>query len=175
MNPFADYYFLGKVINPNGYKGKVNTYLDTDEPGFYNNLKLVYLNISGSLIPYFIHSIKLMNNKAVIEFLDVDNLEKAEVISQKEMYLPLSELPVLSGNKFYFHEVVGFMVIDKEFGGIGRIKQILDYPNQAVMQVMREEKEILIPISNDVIIKVARDKKEIKVDCPEGLLEIYMD
>ena len=43
------------------------------------------------------------------------------------------------------------------------------------MQVMREEKEILIPISDDVIIKVARDKKQINVDCPEGLLEIYMD
>lgn len=175
MDPLSDFYFLGKVINPNGFKGKVNAYLDTDEPDLYNSLKMVYLKIGGTPIPYFINSIRLMNNKAVIEFQDVDSIEKAEMLSKKEMHLPLSELPALSGKNFYFHEVVGFQVIDKAFGEIGPIKQILDYPNQAVMQVIHKEKEILIPVNMDVIKLVDRNNKEIKIEAPDGLIDIYLE
>ena len=175
MDPLSDYFFLGKVINPNGFKGKVNAYFDTDEPDLYKSLKMVYLRIGGAPIPYFIDSIRLMNNKAVIEFQDVDSIEKAEILNKKEMYLPLSELPELSGKNFYFHEVIGFQVIDKIFGEIGPIKQILDYPNQAVMQVIHKEKEILIPVNMDVIKLVDRNNKEIKIEAPEGLIEIYLE
>lgn len=175
MDPFSDFYFLGKVINPNGFKGKVNTYLDTDEPGIYQDLKMVYLNIGGSPIPYFIKSLHLMNNKAVIKFQDVDSIEKAEMLNQKEMYLPLSELPPLSGKQFYFHEVAGFTVIDSNFGKIGPVEKVLEYPNQAVLQIFKEEKEVLIPISDDIVKKVDRDKKEIQIIAPEGLIDIYLE
>ena len=90
------------------------------------------------------------------------------------MYLPLSSLPELSGNKFYFHEVIGFTVMDLNFGEIGIVKQILEYPNQAVLQVLYKEKEVLIPASNDVIKSVDRKNKEIQVEAPDGLIDIYL-
>jgi len=175
MHDFKDYYFLGKIYKPHGYKGKVNIWLDVDDPSEYESLDMVFLHKNGMLIPYFIHSIQILNNKAVVEFQDVDSLEKAEMISNTEMYLPLSELPRLTGTKFYFHEVIGFTVIDKTKGRIGKISKILDFPNQAVMQVFFKEKEILIPINPDVILKLDREKKEIHIDAPEGLIELYLN
>ena len=91
------------------------------------------------------------------------------------MYLPLSELPELSGTEFYFHEVPGFSVVDKTRGEIGDIRQILDFPSQAVMQVFFKEKEILIPINPQVILEVNRKKKEIQIDAPEGLIDLYLN
>jgi len=175
MDNFKDYYFLGKVYKPHGYKGKVNIWLDVDDPSEYESLQMVFLNKNGMLIPYFIQSIQILNNKAVVEFQDVDKLEKAEQISNSEMYLPLSELPKLTGNKFYFHEIIGFSIIDKNKGHIGSVHKVLEYPNQAVMQVFYKEKEILIPINPNVIVEVNRAKKEIHIDAPDGLIELYLD
>jgi 16S rRNA processing protein RimM len=174
MQAFDEYYFLGKILKPHGFDGKVNTYLDTDEPWLYENLEMVFININGSPVPFFVESIILKNNKATIKFADVATIEQSTFLIQKEMYLPLASLPPLSGNKFYFHEVIGFTVKDLKFGEIGIVKQILEYPNQAVLQVMHKEKEVLIPASHDVIKLVDRTKKEIEVDAPDGLIEIYL-
>jgi 16S rRNA processing protein RimM len=174
QDPFDAHFYLGKVIKTHGFDGKVTAFLDTDDPEFYHDQQMVFLNMAGNLVPFFIESIKILNNKATIVFQEVHDLEGAELLVNKEMYLPLSELPELTGNKFYFHEVIGFTVIDTAFGEIGIINEVLDYPNQAVLQIMREGKEVLIPISDEVINKVDRKTKAIEVTSPEGLLDIYL-
>ena len=169
-----NYYYLGKIIKPHGFDGRLNAYLDVDDPNEYMELQMVFINLNGSLVPHFIIHLQLLKNKAIISFQDVNNLEKAESISQKEMYLPISELPKRTGNKFYFHEVIGFEVVDKEFGHLGPISQILEYPNQAVMQIFHKEHEVLIPVFGNIIKKVDRAKQQIDIEAPEGLLDIYI-
>lgn len=175
MNTMDNYFYLGKLIKPNGYKGKVTAYFDTDEPELYKNLEIIFLRVNSMPVPYFVEEIQLLNNKAVIAFQDVDTIEKAEAIVQKELYLPLSDLPPLEGNKFYYHEVKGFLVIDEKHGQVGKIEQVLEYPNQAVFQVMSNEKEILIPINDEIIKLVDRAKKEIQIKAPDGLIDVYLD
>lgn len=175
MSDFKDYFYLGKIIKVHGYEGKLSVYFDTDKPQEYSDLELVHINIVGSLVPFFIEEISLLNNKAVVRFMDIDNLEKAEQLISKEMYLPLSMLPELTGNKFYYHEVPGMIVIDENFGELGPISSVLEYPNTAVLQVFYNEKEVLIPISDSIITKVDREENKIIVCSPEGLLDIYIN
>lgn len=174
MSSMDNYYYLGKIIKPHGFDGKVNTYLDTDDPGFYKELDIVFINFNNSPVPYFVEFIKIKNNKATIKLQDVDDLETAEALIQKEMYLPLSSLPPLSGKKFYFHEVVGFIAIDKSYGELGIIEEVLEYPNQAVFRVKVQDKEVLIPVSDEVIQSIDREQKQIIVEAPDGLLDVYL-
>ncbi len=174
MSDFDDYYFLGKIFKPHGYQGKVNAWLDVDDPSEYDSLKMVYLNLNGNLIPYFIESIRILNNKAVIAFQDFKEFDQATQLSNTEMYLPLSELPELTGTRFYYHEVIGFTLVDEEKGVLGPIKQVLDYPNQAVMQVFCQNKEVLIPVNKEVIRALDRDKKEMHIRAPDGLIDLYL-
>jgi 16S rRNA processing protein RimM len=90
------------------------------------------------------------------------------------MYLPISELPERTGNKFYFHEVKGYEVIDKAFGHLGTISQIIEYPNQAVMQIFHNGHEVLIPVFGNIIKEVDRAKQLIYIEAPEGLIDIYI-
>jgi 16S rRNA processing protein RimM len=83
-------------------------------------------------------------------------------------------LPPLKGTKFYFHEVIGFTVLDKNHGNIGIITSILDLPQQSLMQIQHGSKEILIPLVDKVLLKVNRSKKELHIQAPEGLIEIYI-
>jgi 16S rRNA processing protein RimM len=171
---FDDYFFLGRLLKPHGFDGRMNAFLDVDDPTEYEDLKMVFIQMNNNLVPYFIDHIQFLNKKAIITFQDIDNLEKAELLMQKELFLPLSELPERTGNKFYFHEIIGFSVIDKEFGPIGTVSKVLEYPNQAVMQIFHNKKEVLIPISDEIIKEVKRDNKEIHITSPDGLLEIYI-
>ena len=175
MSEFKDHFYLGKIIKLHGYEGKLSLYLDTDEPEEYYDIDVVHVDINGSLVPFFIESLSLLNNKAVVSFMDIDSIEKAEELVNKEFYLPLSMLPELVGNKFYYHEVPGMQVIDENFGELGPISAVLEYPNTAVLQIFHKEKEVLIPISDDVIIDVDRENKKMIVRSPDGLLDIYLD
>ena len=46
---------------------------------------------------------------------------------------------------------------------------------QAVIQVMKDGKEILIPIHDDIIKKVDKKAKVLTVKAPEGLIDMYLN
>ncbi len=174
-DPFKDYFYLGKITKSHGYDGKLVAFLDVDNPENYRELEMIFINVNGQLIPYFIEDSSLKNNKLIVKFQDVNDADTSSLLINDELYLPLSKLPKLSGNKFYFHEVIGFQLIDENFGSIGPIADILDYPNQAVIQVFHNGKEVLIPLSQDVIQKVDRKNTTMHVKAPEGLLDVYLN
>lgn len=169
-----DFFYLGLITKPFGYKGQAYVYLDTDEPEKYSNLDAVFLNIDGEMLPYMIEDIQLRGaNQAVIKFEDVDG-EEIKSLMKTEIYLPLSVLPPLTGNKFYFHEVVGFSVIDSEKGNIGKIVDFIDVLQQPIMQVDFNGIEILIPAIDKFFKTVDRERREIHIDAPEGLIDVYL-
>ena len=170
-----DCYFLGYIAKTHGIKGDVSIKLDVDNPNEYSKLESIFLDIQGKLIPFFIDSITIKDKGfAAVKLEGIDTEPQASNLLHTEIFLPLSVLPPLKGNKFYFHEVIDFQVIDKDFGSVGTIKDVLDYPHQSVLQVMRDDKEILIPITDEIITHVDRVKKIVEVDTPIGLIELYL-
>lgn len=175
MDAFKDYFFLGKFTKLHGYDGKLVLFLDVDDPEEYQNLEVVFVDQNHQPVPYFIEESFLKGDKLIARLQDVNSSENASALVNKNLYLPLSRLPKLTGNKFYYHEVPGFKVVDVDHGNLGTVETVLEYPNQAVLQVFHQEKEILIPINDEVILSVDRKDKIIKVQTPEGLVELYLN
>ncbi len=170
-----DFFYLGKILKTHGNKGQVIVLLDVDDPEDYLALESVYLDLHGERIPFFIGSLELKHNrKAVIQFQDFDSIEDAESLQGLEMYLPITKLPALKGNRFYYHEIIGFAVVDQQHGDIGLVEDILELPHQSLFQIRHGGKEILVPIVDDIILKVDRKKKQLLISAPEGLIEIYL-
>lgn len=90
------------------------------------------------------------------------------------LYLPLDLLPELKGDQFYFHEVVGFTAVDKEFGEIGTITYVNDSNTQAIFEIDRDGNQVLIPMVDDFIKKVDREAKQMHFELPEGLIDLYI-
>ena len=171
-----DCFYLGKIVKKYSFKGEVLVKLDTDQPEIYNNLDTVFIELKNNLIPFFIERSQLHKSQLLrIKFEDVTTEEDADAIMKSELYLPLELLPKLDGNKFYFHEVIGFAIEDINFGYVGIIKGINDTTSQALFEIDRDGIEILIPLNDDFIKKLDRENKTIVVETPEGLIDLYIN
>jgi len=174
MKPDA-FFYLGKILKRHGNVGHLLVLLDVDETDSYNKLESVYVDLEHERIPFFIESIELLEKKkAILKLIDVETTDHADAFAGREMYLPLSLLPKLDGNRFYYHEVKGFNVVDEERGEIGTIQDVLELPHQAMFQILCGTKEILIPAVDEVIQSIDRKKKKIHIKAPEGLIDVYL-
>lgn len=170
-----DCFYLGKVAKKYSFKGEVLVYLDTDEPELYTELESMFVEINGHLVPFFIERSSLHREKFLrTQFEDMDSEEIADTIVGKDVYLPLTMLPKLEGNKFYYHEVVGFDAIDQRLGNFGTILRISDNGVQALFEVQKDDAIILIPLIDEFIIEVNRENKSILFNTPEGLIDLYI-
>lgn len=170
-----DCFYLGKIAKKFSFKGEVLVYLDTDEPELYENMESVFVEFNKNLVPFFIeYSQPHKNDLLRVKFEDVDSEADADEIINCPVYLPLSMLPQLEGNKFYFHEVIGFAIEDKRLGIVGKIESVNDTTAQPLFEVRNGDKELLIPMIDHFIVEVDRKNKVIKMDLPEGLVEMYL-
>ena len=171
-----DCFFLGKIVKKYSFKGELLAKLDTDEPAIYENLDAIFIDLNSTLVPFFVEKSQLhKSNLLRLKFDDINNEEDAEVLLKSDLYLPLDLLPKLEGDKFYFHEIINFQLVDENFGYVGIIRGVNDSTAQALFEVDREGIEILIPINDDFIKKIDRVNKNITVNTPEGLIELYLD
>lgn len=149
--------------------------LDTDQPEIYADLDAVFVQLKNNLIPFFIERSQLHKSSLLrIKLEDVDTEADADALIKCDLYLPLEALPKLEGNKFYFHEVIGFTVEDINFGKVGIITAINDATAQALFEIDRDGVEILIPMNDEFIKQLDRDKKTLFVETPEGLIDLYL-
>ena len=170
-----DCFYLGTVVSKFSFKGEVLIKLDTDEPENYTKMESVFVSYNENLVPFFIERSALHKSDLLrVKFEDIDAEADAEDLLRAEIYLPLTLLPELKGNKFYYHEVIGFTVIDSSYGEVGEIKSINDHTAQALFEIDGNGTEILIPMNDEFIDKVNRDQKEIHVTTPEGLIDLYL-
>ncbi len=172
----SDCFYLGKVVRKYSFKGELLIKLDTDEPELYENLDALFIDLRNNLVPFFIDSSQLHKSDLLrVKFEDVDTEGDADALLKSAVYLPLEFLPKLENDKFYFHEIVGFKVVDKNFGDVGIIKSVNDSTAQALFEIDRDGIEILIPMNDEFIIKLDKTNKEIIVETPEGLIDLYLE
>jgi len=172
-------FYLGYTAKVYGKDGGLIVKMDVDLPEEYQNLESVFIQLNkgdNTLVPFFLTDAQLQKNGTLrIHIEDTNTTDAAKQLVGKSLYLPLAMLPKLEGNKFYFHEIIGFSIIDSEKGNIGKVTQVLEHPTQAIFEITNDQKqEILIPITDQIITKVDRTNKTIEVVTPDGLIDIYL-
>ncbi|MBD2701969.1 16S rRNA processing protein RimM [Spirosoma sp. BT702] len=172
-----DCYQLGHITKTHGVNGELVLFLDVDQPDEYADLESVLLEVKGELIPYFMESIAIVKgSRAIIAFEDVDTIEQAERLIGCGAFLPLDELePITDESRFYFHEIVGYQIVDANSGELGTVRGVYAMNAQDLIAMDYQGKEVLIPINSDIVRTIDRANQKLNVVLPDGLLEIYMD
>ncbi len=168
-------FYLGKIVSKFSFKGEVLIKLDTDEPESYLEMESVFVDYDDNLVPFFIERSNLQKSNLLrVKFEEVDTEEDAEDLLKCDAYLPLTLLPELNEDQFYFHEVIGFTVEDENYGTVGTLTGINDTTAQALFEIEKDGKQILIPMNDQFLQKVDKKNKTIHVKTPEGLIELYL-
>lgn len=171
-----DCFELGIVTKPYSFKGEVIIFLDTDVPKNYYNLDHVFLEINKQLVPFFIEKTKVQQNKQKIrvKFEGVETNDDTVRVVNKKVFLPLTLLPILGDNQFYYHEIVGFKVFNEKNEMLGNVLEVLDYTANRLISISINNKEALLPFNDSHIISVNKIDKIIKLNVPEGLMDLYI-
>ena len=170
-----DCFYLGKIVTKHSFKGEVVLKLDTDEPELYQEMESVFVDLGNNLIPFFIEkSLLQKGNQLRVQFEDMYTEEEANAVLKADVYLPLTLLPKLSGNKFYFHEIIGFKAVDVHYGDVGIIVGVNDSTAQTLFEIKNGSSEILIPMIDTFIKKVDREDNTIVFETPPGLIDLYV-
>ncbi|GAB2760631.1 ribosome maturation factor RimM [Salinimicrobium soli] len=168
-------FYLGRIVSKFSFKGEVLIKLDTDEPESYLEMESVFVEYDNNLVPFFIERSSLQKSNLLrVKFEEVDSEEDAEDLIKCDLYLPLTLLPELGDDQFYYHEIIGFTVEDVNYGTVGVLSGVNDTTTQALFEIEKDGKQILIPMNEQFLKKVDKKNKKIIVETPEGLIDLYL-
>ncbi|KYG72343.1 ribosome maturation factor RimM [Roseivirga echinicomitans] len=172
-----DCYQLGYIVKPHGLKGEVQVLLDVDYPEEYKTLESVFVQQGQQLIPFFITAVSLNGDRAIMAFEDTNSLELAQTLKGCALYLPLSTLPEREEGDFYFHELVGFDLIDANTGdSVGEVENVFEAGPQTLLSIKHKStKEVLVPLTDELVKEIDKENNQIHMFIPEGLVDVYLE
>lgn len=171
-----DCFQLGHITRTHGTRGEVVIYLDVDYPEDYEELESVFIEMKGQLIPYFVKNINIQKgSKAIVKLEDIDFIEAATPLLNCPLFLPENTLDELNDSQFYYHEIMGFRVIDEKTGELGTVKTVYSMSTQDLIAMDYKGQEVLIPVNDTIVPSIDRQGKILHVRLPEGLIDVYLE
>ena len=105
------------------------------------------------------------HGKTVIVRIDgYDDRDQAAGLIGTEIGIPRDELPETEGDQYYWSDLEGLSVVDRDGTELGKVSHLLETGANDVM-VVKGDTELLIPFAMDkVVLGVDLTKGEIRVD-----------
>ena len=162
-------YRIGRLGKTDGVKGEVSLQFDDD---IFDRVDADYLvlELDGILVPFFIEEYRFRSDTvALIKFEDVDTQQRANELTGCDVYFPRA-LAADDEGEVSLSLLVGFDLVEANGGTtIGRIAAIDDTTANLLFEL---EDGRLIPANDDLIRDIDTKRKTIKMEIPEGLLEL---
>lgn len=167
---------LGYISKAHGLKGEVKAQFDVYDMEEYKGRKSFYLAKKDE--PLNKMRLKRMQHvgkgQLILKFEGVNFRDEAEALQGSTIFFPESDLPALEDGQFYYFQIIGYEVEDKNHGRLGKVKDIMETSGQDILIMNHKEKEILIPMTEGFLLGADHEEKLVKTAMPEGLLEFYL-
>lgn len=162
-------YKIGRLGKAHGVKGEVSLQFDDD---IFDRVEAEYLvlDIDGILVPFFMEEYRFRSDTVcLVKFCDVDTQQRAQELTGCDVYFPRAlaettdETPSLS-------MLVGYEIVSVADGrAVGKIAAIDDSTVNILFEL---ETGHLIPANDDLIEVIDTEQQQIRMNIPEGLLNI---
>ena len=161
---------VGEIVGAQGINGisKLHSYCDSlglFEPGRC----VLIVSADGRESCYEIDWVKPHTKTLLLSLKGITNRNQAEALIGSSVYLDAAALPKLEEGSYYWRDLIGMNVYTDENEYIGRLESIVQTGSNDVYVVKSENKEILIPALESVILAVDIKQKVMRVNLPEGL------
>ena len=169
-----DLIVVARVARTRGLRGEVVADLLTDFPGRFDGLDdVIAIAPDGSRRSLQIEEHWFQGARIIFKFAGYDSIDAAKELAGYEVAVAASERVELAKDQFYEWELAGCRVEDIEGKQIGSVREVMRTGGVEILVVTDEAgREFLIPMARDICVEIDIEKKVIRVDPPEGLLEL---
>ena len=169
------YLVVGRLRRPHSLDGSMLMEVLTDfperlQPAHSNTeKKLVY--VGEEHIEMHISKLRWHNQAFIVNFDGMNHRDQVDGLRNKLVYTQTSDLPDLPEGEYYHHQLLGLSIIEKDTGiEIGKLREILETgANDVYIIDTPEDKDILLPAIESVILEVNLDERRIFVCSQEWL------
>jgi 16S rRNA processing protein RimM len=174
MNDSEDVILVAQVVKVRGLRGEVVADLFTDFPDRFENLKtLIGISSDGFKRSLQIEEHWFHGNRLVLKFAGFDSIDEAKELIDYKLAIPAEDRVELPKDSFYEWELAGCRVETIEGKQIGEVDGVLRTGGVEILKVVDETgRDRLIPMASDIVVEIDKEEKLIRIDPPEGLLEL---
>ena len=129
----------------------------------------VFLVLEGRPVPFFITegSVRSRGGDSwIVHFDDVDSQKAAERILDTEIYVPSDELEEGEPDAV-LPPVAGYAVVEEKRGLEGRVEDIIDYSGNIVLDIVFQDREVMLPYVDQYVIRIDNSGHKIYVSVPD--------
>ncbi|OGC76912.1 MAG: 16S rRNA processing protein RimM [candidate division Zixibacteria bacterium RBG_16_40_9] len=153
---------LGKITKIRGLKGELVVSPLTSNSNTLFNIKEVFL--SEEKPPFIIEKVRRLNNKVLLKLKEIDRPEQAQSLVGKYIEVEKVILAKLEPDQYYTFDLIGLEVETEAKEYLGKVKEIIENPANAVIWVESKMKNYYIPATKEAVLKVDLINKKILVN-----------
>ena len=153
---------LGIISKTRGLKGEVVVAPLTANTKTLLTIKEVFL--SEEKPPFIIEKARKFKNKVLLKLKSIDTPEKAQSLVGKYLEIEKESLAKLKADEYYIFDLIGLEVETEEREYLGKVKEIIENPANAVICVESEKKTYYIPATKEAVLKVDLINKKLLVN-----------
>ena len=167
----ADCLKIGYFQKPRGVKGEIVLQFSPEYVASLENISVLLVEIDGLLVPWFPAYIRISTENTAFISLDwIENESKSRKLCGCSVFIKRENF-IYEESDLLIHYLTGFTLIDSTIGWIGIIEQVDDYCGNILLTIKNNDREILVPFHEDLIVHFDEEKREIELNCPEGLIQ----
>jgi 16S rRNA processing protein RimM len=144
---------MGRIAAPFGVRGWIKVQTFTRSVGSLLDYPAWWLRVGKGWEERKVEEGGVHGRALIAKLLGCDDREAAVRVKGREIAVPRSELPVNADGEYYWSELIGLEVANREGVVLGRIAGLLETGVNQVL-VVRGERERLIPFVEAVVVSV---------------------
>ncbi|MGN6568327.1 MAG: ribosome maturation factor RimM [Flavipsychrobacter sp.] len=163
---------IGKIVATHGLQGAVVMTHIVGNSKWLKPEDVLFLELhKESYIPFFISQLKASNDEEyILNLEDTNSSEAARKLIGKNVYVNEDILSKHATDSPLLW--IGFNVVDREKGSLGPIQDVMQAGPQWLAKIIYNDKEVLLPLVDEMILDVNVKNKFVRMDLPEGILDL---
>ena len=164
---------VGRVARPHGLLGHVIVTPETDfvEDRFKTGATFWTRSERGQEV-LTVNSARVQNGRPVIGLEGFGSIEDVERLAGLDLRIPEDSLLPLDPGAYYVHDLVGCAVQTISGEPVGEVRRVEGGAGASVLSVEGRRGEVLVPLAADICVEVDIAGRRIRINPPEGLLEL---
>jgi 16S rRNA processing protein RimM len=164
---------VGRIARPHGLNGQVVVNPETDflEERFTVGATLFTRGAAGDET-LTVSSFRVHGGRPIVGFEGFARIEDVERLAGLELRVPEEALQPLDDGSFYHHQLIGCVVEQVDGTAVGEVERVEGGAGGSRLVIAGHRGEILVPLAREICVEIDVEAKRIRIDPPEGLLEL---